>query len=184
MPQGNKRVYLSFDDGPHPEITPNVLRILKLHDAKATFFCVGQNVEKFPDTYRMILADGHKTGNHTFNHLNGWKCKPTEYFENIQKARMVIQSTYFRPPYGKITPTQIRKLRKDFYLVMWSVLSYDFDKETSPEQCLKNVLDHVCDGDIIVFHDSEKAARNMLFALPKVLVALSKKGFTFAVFND
>jgi peptidoglycan/xylan/chitin deacetylase (PgdA/CDA1 family) len=184
MPRGEKRIYLTFDDGPHPDITPMVLEILETYNAKATFFCVGHNVEKFHDTYQLILAAGHKTGNHTFNHVKGWNCAAYAYVGNVQKANVLIQSNYFRPPYGKITPAQIRRLKTNFQIVMWSVLSYDFDKETSPEQCLINVLKNVKDGDIVVFHDSEKAARNMLFTLPKVLDSLKKNGYTFAALDN
>lgn len=184
MPKGNKRIYLTFDDGPHPEITPKVLEILEAYKAKATFFCVGQNVEKFPETYQMILNAGHTTGNHSFNHLKGWKSPVNDYYENIKKASLLIQSDYFRPPYGRITPAQIRKLKKEYRIVMWSVLSYDFDKEISTEQCFKNVIDHVHDGDIVVFHDSEKASQNMLSTLPKVLETLTGRGFSFASLED
>jgi peptidoglycan/xylan/chitin deacetylase (PgdA/CDA1 family) len=184
MPKGNKRIYLTFDDGPHPDITPSVLVLLKEFDAKATFFCVGQNVEKFPETYQMILSAGHITGNHSFNHMKGWKNSVSDYYENIKKASLFIQSDYFRPPYGRITPAQIRKLKKEYRIVMWSVLSYDFDREISAEQCFKNVIYHAQDGDIVVFHDSEKASHNMLSTLPKVLEYFKERGFSFASLED
>lgn len=183
MPRGSRRIYLTFDDGPHPDITPKVLSILEKFNAKATFFCVGQNVERFPETYQMIPDAGHETGNHSFNHLKGWNETTRSYVDNVMKGQPLIQSEFFRPPYGRITSSQIRMLKPKFRIVMWSVLSYDFDKNTSPEQCLKNVTDHVKDGDIVVFHDSEKAAKNMLSALPKLLEILSAKGFTFPTLN-
>jgi peptidoglycan/xylan/chitin deacetylase (PgdA/CDA1 family) len=184
MPRGNKRIYLTFDDGPHPDITPKVLAILNEFDAKATFFCVGHNVEKYPETYQMIISAGHQVGNHSFNHLKGWRFSTKEYYDNIKKASSLIQSVYFRPPYGRITPTQICKLKKEYRIVMWSVLSYDFDNETSAGQCIENVIRNVKDGDIVVYHDSEKASENMLSTLPKVLEILKKGGFSFASLQD
>lgn len=179
MPQGNKQLYLTFDDGPHPEITPQVLDLLAKHNARATFFCVGENVAKNPKTYQQILDAGHLTGNHTYNHLNGWKTPLKEYYENTNKCREVVDSVYFRPPYGRINPCQIQTLKKEYSLVMWSVLSYDYDRETNAEQCLDYVMRHTTDGAIIVFHDSEKAAPNLLKTLPQVLSHYTKEGYRF-----
>lgn len=179
MPAGQKKIYLTFDDGPHPEITPKVLQILSDYQVKATFFCVGQNVEKYPETYQNILSSGHLTGNHTFNHSKGWKVSLNDYLDNTAKAAKLIRSDYFRPPHGRITFRQICALKKQYKIVMWTVLSYDFDKETLPEVCLSYVLKHAKDGSIIVFHDSEKAKKNMLFALPQVLEKFTRQGFTF-----
>ncbi|MDP3444410.1 MAG: polysaccharide deacetylase family protein, partial [Ignavibacteria bacterium] len=166
---GKKQLYLTFDDGPHPEITAQVIEILDKYDAKATFFCVGENVKKFPEMYQKVIDKGHLTGNHGFNHLNGWKTPLNEYYQNINLCSEYVDSKLFRPPYGRITPSQIQALKKEYTIVMWTVLSYDFDAETSPDQCVEYVLNNVSDGAIIVFHDSEKAARNMLHTLPIVL---------------
>lgn len=179
MPAGNQTLYLTFDDGPHPEITPKVLDLLDQYQAKATFFCVGENVERFPQTYAEILNKGHRTGNHTMNHLNGWKTNLNLYYENVNECRKLVDSDLLRPPYGRITPAQIQALKKEYNIVMWSVLSYDFDTETTPEQCLNYVIEHAEDGAIIVFHDSEKSARNMLAALPEVLSYYHSNGYQF-----
>jgi peptidoglycan-N-acetylglucosamine deacetylase len=179
MPEGNKQLYLTFDDGPHPEITPAILKILSDYNAKATFFCVGENVQRYPEVYGSILSAGHLTGNHSFNHFNGWKTPLNEYYENVNHCRKYVDSKWFRPPYGRISPKQIQALKNEYTIVMWSVLSYDFDPETSPEQCVNYVLDHTTDGAIVVFHDNVKAAENALFALPKVLEHYTSKGYTF-----
>ncbi len=179
MPSGNNRLYLTFDDGPHPEITPRVLKLLADYQAEATFFCVGENAAKYPDVYQMILNQGHLTGNHTFNHLNGWRTPLNEYYENVNLCRDVIDSTWFRPPYGRITPSQIQALKKEYTIVMWSVLSYDFDRETTPDQCLDYVVNNAEDGSIIVFHDSEKSEDKMFYALRRVLEHYTNLGFSF-----
>jgi peptidoglycan-N-acetylglucosamine deacetylase len=179
MPEGNKKLYLTFDDGPQPEITPQVIEILNKYDAKASFFCVGDNVLKYPETYNQLIAGGHLTGNHTFNHLNGWQTPLKEYYENANRCRELVDSSFFRPPYGRITPSQIQALKKEYTIVMWSVLSYDFDEDTSPQQCVDYVLNNSRDGAIIVFHDSLKAAPKLLEALPKVLAHYSRLGFSF-----
>ena len=181
---GRKDIFITFDDGPHPEITPNVLEILDKFGAKATFFCVGENVEKYPDTYRQILAQGHATGNHTYNHLNGWKAGKREYFENIEECAGLVNSRLFRPPYGKIGLSHINHLTKKYDIVMWSVLSYDFNKDVSPAQCLENCLNNTEEGSIIVFHDSEKASGNMLYALPRFLEKFTNEGFAFPVLSN
>ncbi len=179
MPAGNKRLYLTFDDGPHPVVTPQVLDILAKYDARATFFCIGKNVEKHPEVYHEILAQGHRTGNHSYHHINGWQTSLKVYYENAILCRNLVDSTLFRPPYGRITPSQIQTLKKEFTIVMWSVLSYDFDHETSPGQCIDYVLNNTKDGAIIVFHDSKKAAPNLLKALPVILPHFSKLGYSF-----
>jgi peptidoglycan/xylan/chitin deacetylase (PgdA/CDA1 family) len=174
-----KVIFVTIDDGPHPEITLQVLEILDRFQAKATFFCVGDNVVKHPQTYREILARGHTTGNHTFNHLKGWTTNNKTYFENIEKAAQVIESNLFRPPYGKITPIQQMQLKKQYQLIMWSVISYDFRVQITPEQCLENVIKHSFPGTIAVFHDSVKAAKNMLATLPVYLEKMSEMGYQF-----
>lgn len=179
MPEGKRKLYLTFDDGPHPEITPQVLDVLEQYQAKASFFCVGDNVQKYPDTYARLIENGHAVGNHSMNHLNGWKTNLNMYYDNVNECRQHVDSMLFRPPYGRITPSQIHTLKKEYTIVMWSVLSYDFDAETNPEQCLDYVINNTEDGAIIVFHDSVKSAANMLYALPKVLKHYSDLGFTF-----
>jgi peptidoglycan/xylan/chitin deacetylase (PgdA/CDA1 family) len=175
-------LYLTFDDGPHPVITETVLNILKKYNAKASFFCIGDNVAKYPDTYQRILSEGHTIGNHTYNHLNGWKTGDEEYLSNTRRASELIQSRLFRPPYGKIKMSQKRKLmygEMKMKIIMWSVLSGDFDKRLTPERCARYVIRSSKPGSIIVFHDSEKAAERMLFALPKVLEHFSALGYRF-----
>jgi peptidoglycan/xylan/chitin deacetylase (PgdA/CDA1 family) len=177
-----KKIYLTFDDGPHPTITMNVLDLLKAYNAKATFFCIGNNVLKYPEVYKRVIDEGHTVGNHTFNHLNGWKTADELYLNDINKAKGYIDSNLFRPPYGRISRFQIQQLLKPKYqikMVMWTVLSGDFDRDISAEKCLNNVLLSTKEGSIVVFHDSEKAAEKMLYALPKVLEQFSKKGFSF-----
>lgn len=179
-----KEMFLSFDDGPHPEITPKVLDILDEYDAKATFFCVGENVEKHHRTYAEVLKRGHKTGNHSYNHLNGWKTPNRDYFQNIEKCAGMVKSDLFRPPYGRISLTQIPSLKKKYSLIMWSVLSRDFDKNVSREQCLKNVIHNSKTGSIVVFHDSLKSSEKMLYALPKFLDHFSKQDYSFPVITN
>jgi len=178
----HKTLYLTFDDGPHPVITPFVLDELDKYNAKATFFCIGKNVKEQQQTYERIIADGHAVGNHTFNHLNGWKTADDIYINNIDEAKKHIDSAIFRPPYGKIKKSQIKKILqsdRNTRVIMWSVLSGDFDKAVSPKQCFNNVIKNVKDGSIIVFHDSEKAFEKMAYTLPLVLKYFSEKGYVF-----
>ena len=175
-----KDIYLTFDDGPTPEITEFVLAELQKYNAKATFFCIGKNVKCHHGIYEQILENGHSVGNHTFNHLNGFKTKNSVYLENVQHAAAHIHSNLFRPPYGKIKSSQGRALQKEGYkIVMWDVLSGDFDKAINPEKCLKNVLGHTNNGSIIVMHDSQKAREKIFYALPRVLAHFSEKGYNF-----
>ena len=187
IPTQEKKLFLTFDDGPHPIITIQVLDLLKAYNAKATFFCIGNNVVKYPEVYKRIIDEGHTVGNHTFNHLNGWKTPDELYLNDIEKTRDYIDSNLFRPPYGRISRFQIQQLLKPKYqmkMIMWTVLSGDFDRDISAEKCLNNVLLSTKAGSIIVFHDSEKAAEKMLYALPKVLEQFSKKGFAFEKITD
>ena len=183
LPAQNKELYLTFDDGPHPRITTWVLDELAKYGAKATFFCIGENVLRYPDTYQRILAEGHTVGNHTQNHPNGWKVPTEQYIANVEEAAKYIDSPLFRPPYGRIKSAHLRYLNKIFngkaQVIMWDVLSADFDVSFTPEQCLANVMNHTEEGSIIVFHDSEKAYRNMSFVLPKVLEHFSGEGYRF-----
>ncbi|PSL22744.1 polysaccharide deacetylase family protein [Chitinophaga ginsengisoli] len=171
-------VYLTFDDGPHPTATPFILDLLRKYEAKATFFCIGKNVIDHPDIYQRILEEGHHTGNHSHNHLNGWKTGTDKYIENILEARKYINSPLFRPPYGRITPFQIRHLKKaipNVQVIMWDVLSADFDTEISGEDCVQNVVFKAKPGSIIVFHDSTKAWDRLEYALPRVMEYFKKQ---------
>lgn len=184
FPSENKNIYLTFDDGPHPEITEEVLRILDQHKAKATFFCVGDNVKKYGETYHQIIKKGYLTGNHTFNHLNGWKTPAGEYYSNIEKCAQLVDSHLFRPPYGRIKPTQAAYLKMRYRIIMWTVLSYDFNQNLLPENCLQTSVRKTRPGSIVVFHDSEKAKRNMLYVLPRFLDHFLKLGYRFPVIPD
>ncbi|NER12692.1 polysaccharide deacetylase family protein [Leptobacterium flavescens] len=175
-----KCIYLSFDDGPTPEITEWVLNTLREYNAQATFFCIGKNVELYPEIYKKILDEGHKTGNHTQNHLKGWKTSTSDYLENIAEASSYISSNLFRPPYGRITSSQAKALQKQGYsIIMWDVLAKDWDRSISQEKCAENVLKNAREGSIIVFHDSIKAEKNMKYALRATLDHFSKKGYCF-----
>jgi peptidoglycan/xylan/chitin deacetylase (PgdA/CDA1 family) len=181
MDASEKALYLTFDDGPHPEATPYVLDQLREHNAKATFFCIGKNVAAFPDIYSRIKNEGHRVGNHTMNHLNGWKTGDKEYLNNIMEAGRYIDSKLFRPPYGRITRFQAESLKgaADFRIVMWTVLSGDFDLSITGEQCFRNVKKKSAAGSIVVFHDSEKAMPRMMPALKMTLEHFGKLGFSF-----
>ncbi|GBL34910.1 chitooligosaccharide deacetylase [Filimonas sp.] len=173
-------IYLTFDDGPHPTITPFVLDELKKHHAKATFFCIGKNVALYPEIYQQILDEGHSVGNHTQNHLNGWKTENLEYYKNIKAASKLINTRLFRPPYGRMTYAQslgVNRLFPKAKIIMWDVLSGDFDTELSPEECLNNVISATKPGSIIVFHDSEKAWERMHYTLPLFLEHCTAQGW-------
>ena len=177
-----KIIYLSFDDGPHPEATPFVLGELKKYNAKATFFCIGKNVVLQPAIYTRIIEEGHAVGNHTFNHLNGWRTGNAGYIKNVTAASELIHSNLFRPPYGKITFKQVKALGKNsvgLKVIMWTVLSGDFDNELSNAKCLNNVVKNGGSGSIVVFHDSEKALEKLQFVLPKVLAHFTDLGYQF-----
>ena len=182
MPVKEKIIYISFDDGPHPVITPFVLDELKKYNARATFFCIGKNLLENPEVYKRILEEGHAVGNHSFSHMNGWKTKNADWLADIAKAKKYIDSNLFRPPYGRITRFQLKALAGQGYrlkTVMWSVLSGDFDTAISPEACCKNVMRNAKSGSVIVFHDSEKANIRMSYALPVVLKYFTEKGYRF-----
>lgn len=170
-------VFITFDDGPHQEITPFVLETLRQHGARATFFCLGKNVETNKKVFSSIIDDGHAIGNHTYNHYNGWKTDDETYLKDVMKARKVIDSKLFRPPYGRAGRFQIQQLKKFFNIIMWDVLSGDFDINLSPEKCLKNVISNTEPGSIIVFHDSEKAFKRLEYTLPRVLENFAEKGY-------
>lgn len=169
-------VFLTFDDGPTPGITEWILATLAKYEAKATFFVLGKNVEMYPDLYQRILDEGHRVGNHTYSHQKGWRMALDRYVEDVDFAADWVQSDLFRPPYAQITPSQARLLGERYKLVMWDVLSRDYNRRISPHTCLRNVTKYLAPGAIIVFHDSEKAFRNMRYALPRTLEAIYTAG--------
>ena len=171
-----REVFLTFDDGPTPDVTVWILEELARWDAKATFFCLGRNAEEHPDLYERILAEGHRVGNHTYGHLKGWSCDAALYAADVDRAAEFIDSTLFRPPYGRISTREARLLGDRYRIVMWNIISRDYNKRLSPRACLDNVIGHVRPGDIVVFHDSKKAFRNMSYALPRTLEHLHANG--------
>lgn len=185
MPSGPQpAVYLSFDDGPHPEATSYVLEQLHRFDTKATFFCLGKNVERYPELYQRILNEGHATANHTQNHLNGWRNDNHVYYNDIFKAGKLIESRSFRPPYGRIKMSQAKRLstaKHPWKIYMWDVLSGDFDVQITPEECTHNVLSNLEPGSIVVFHDSAKAFPRMKETLPEVLKFCKEKNWQLKV---
>lgn len=174
-------VYLTFDDGPVPGVTDTILDILNNFQIKANFFCIGDNVKKHPELFQRILAEGHIVGNHTQHHLNGWKTENQIYFDDIAACEELVHAEFFRPPYGRIGFHQIQELKKKYTIVMWDVLSGDFDLEIDAQQCVNNVIDNTVAGSIIVFHDSEKAKERVLPALPQVIEILKARGYQFDV---
>lgn len=179
LPQKEKTVYLTFDDGPIPEVTPWVLDLLKKYNIKATFFCVGDNVRKYPEVFKMVVSAGHSVGNHTFNHLQGFKVRSGKYVENVELADSYIRSNLFRPPHGHLRIRQGTKLSKKFRFVMWDVITRDYNMKLSGEYVLNVVKRYVRNGSIIVFHDSIKAEKNMKYALPKAIEFLLSEGYKF-----
>ncbi|EPR72822.1 Polysaccharide deacetylase [Winogradskyella psychrotolerans RS-3] len=200
----SKELYLTFDDGPTPEVTDWVLSTLNDYNAKATFFCIGNNIEKYPEIFQTIINEGHAIGNHTYNHLKGWKYKAKDYLDDVEKTQDLINSKFqkyhtersqsacdnnsslklFRPPYGKFKSKQSKQLQELGYkIVLWDVLPYDWDNSVTEGTCLNNVTSTAEEGSIIVFHDSIKAARNLKYVLPKVLEYYSKRGFEFKSIN-
>lgn len=180
QPTEKREIFLTFDDGPIPEVTPWVLDQLDFYKAKATFFCVGDNVRKYPHIFEQVLDEGHQIGNHTFNHLNGWQTSVEEYTENIEKCANYVESSLFRPPYGKISRRQSQLIADHFTIVMWDVLSGDFDPNLSKIACLQNVLNHTSAGSIIVFHDNIKSFEKLKYVLPRVLKYYTELGYTFS----
>lgn len=203
-----KELYLTFDDGPTPEVTTWTLDILKQYNIQATFFCIGSNIKKHPKIFERIILEGHSIGNHTQHHIKGWKTKTEAYLQDIVEAQQQIDNSicafqqsfqdekksdlnnsdsltnYFRPPYGQIRPEQGKELiALGYHIIMWDVLSFDWEVKVSPEQCLNNVISKSKAGSIIVFHDSVKASKNMMFALPKVIEKFRNDGYEFKALN-
>ena len=177
FPDSDHTVYLTFDDGPTPHVTPWVLDRLEKHGAKATFFCLGRNVDAHPNLYRDILEQGHATGNHTYSHMKGFRASPQRYMDDVELARGLIDSRLFRPPYGRILPAQVRAVRQKYRIIMWDVLSIDYNRKLHGDRVVKNVTHHTKPGSIIVFHDSDKARKNLYYALPRVLDFLNEQGY-------
>lgn len=188
----SKALYLTFDDGPVPAVTPWVLDLLAEYDAKATFFCIGENVQKHPEIFRRILKEGHQVGNHTYNHLNGWRTSVSEYLSNTKKTSEIFQEVnpdftdeLFRPPYGKIRNSQAKALEQNGYkIVMWDILSGDYDQNFSISQCYDHVIKHAQPGSSIVFHDSQKASKNLKGILPEILDYYKEKDMEFRSLKD
>lgn len=184
-----KVIYLTFDDGPIPEITPFVLEELKKINAKATFFCVGENIEKHPHIFSEIIQSGHHFGNHTFNHLKGWQSENEYYYENIAKLDKTVTalgfepSPLFRPPYGRLKSSQGQFLKSKYKIVMWSLLTCDYDKNYDAQVCLDNAIKNTKRGSIVVFHDSLKAEKNLRYVLPKYLAYFATQGYRFETLN-
>ncbi|MEK6480756.1 polysaccharide deacetylase family protein [Catalinimonas sp. 4WD22] len=185
--ESGKKIFLTFDDGPVSEVTPFVLDTLKDYDAEATFFCVGENVDRYPQIYQEILDAGHRTGNHTYNHLNGWRTENTYYLQNIMYCRQSqeqftneLKKPLFRPPYGKIKRSQIKLLKNEYQIVMWDILAGDYDPDFPAEKCLQKCVHHTTHGTIIIFHDSHKAAKNLKYVLPHYLAHFAEAGYQFS----
>jgi peptidoglycan/xylan/chitin deacetylase (PgdA/CDA1 family) len=171
IPEKDKTLYLTFDDGPHPVVTPFVLEELEKYNAKATFFCLGENVLRYPDVYQQILDQGHAVGNHTYDHINGWKSNEEEYVENVMMAGKLINSVLFRPPYGRVKRSQIKSLtvQKKMKVIMWNIVAGDWVQTNDAGMCFQNIKKKTVEGDIIVLHDSEKAWKRMSYCLRKIL---------------
>lgn len=180
IPQAEKTVYLTFDDGPVPIYTPQVIKILQQYNVPATFFMVGENVFKFPDMFQFVKENGYAFGSHTYNHLKGWATDTKTYIENVKKGAEITGSSLYRPPYGKMWPWQASKLYDDLHIIMWDIITMDYDHNLTGEDCFQNVKNYVRNGSIIVFHDSPKTEKNLLYALPKTIEYLQKENYTFA----
>ncbi|MFN8436325.1 MAG: polysaccharide deacetylase family protein [Cytophagales bacterium] len=182
VPTNEKKIFLTFDDGPIPEVTEFVLETLAQYNAKAVFFCVGDNIKKHPEVFLKVVNEGHKIGNHTFNHLKGWKTDNNTYFENIQSCEEIIgqySSGFFRAPYGRIKRSQIKHLKSKYKIIMWDVLSADYEKFLSKEKCLEGTIKATRNGSIVLFHDHLKTYEKIKYVLPKYLDHFSKLGYTF-----
>jgi peptidoglycan/xylan/chitin deacetylase (PgdA/CDA1 family) len=184
IPNKENKIYLTFDDGPIPEVTTWVLDTLRNYNIKATFFCLGCNVAKNPAIFNQIVNDGHAVGNHSYHHLSGWETDDEAYLRNINKCNKEVNSKLFRPPYGRIKKSQIAEVVKDYKVIMWDVISGDFDPKTAPEKCLSNVIKNTAPGSVIVFHDSEKASKNLKYTLPKAIEYLLEQGYVFDVISE
>ena len=179
-----KFVCLTFDDGPVEGVTSQVLDILDKYSVKATFFCVGDNVRQSPDLFSEIKSRGHSVGNHTMHHIKGFEHSIEGYVRDVEEANVSIKSRLFRPPYGRIRFSQLLRIKKNYRVIMWDVITRDYNQNLSPEKCLQVVKKHTKSGSIIVFHDSVKAAKNMLYALPKAIEWLKAEGYEFRLIDE
>ena len=175
-----KKIWITFDDGPNEKVTPYLINVLEKFDIKATFFIIGNQAKKYPELVKLIINNGHKIGNHSFSHLNGFSTNNNKYFEDIEQAKKYIDSDIFRPPYGKITPFQIKNLKKDFKIIMWDIMSWDFKENISSNKIYKNVIDNVENGSIILFHNNLKSYNNLKNSLEIILEKLKDKGYQFS----
>lgn len=179
--RSEKCLFLTFDDGPVPDVTEEIIFILKKYGIRATFFCVGENIQRHPQLFEELKVEGHRIGNHSYNHLNGWATSDEAYLQNVEQCEALTQTKLFRPPYSKIRRSQIRALKDQYEIIMWDVVSRDYDPQVSPEQCLKNTLKHTGNGSIIVFHDHVKAWNNVRYALPRAVEQWLSEGYRFEV---
>ncbi len=181
MPSAEQIIYLTFDDGPINDVTPWILNLLQHYTIKATFFCVGDNVQKNPLIFNRIVNEGHKVGNHTFNHLKGWKTSTSEYLKNVARCEVFTESKLFRPPYGKIKTSQFKEICKEYKVIFWDVLTHDYDSLLPKETCLKNSIKYTRNGSIVVFHDNIKAENTLKYVLPKYIEHFIELNYKFAV---
>ncbi len=181
IPTSKREVFLTFDDGPVPEVTPLVIEILKKYNIKATFFCVGENVQKYPEVFKMLSKNGHATGNHTFHHVKAFKTEYNTYLSEVENCNQLVNSNLFRPPHGQIDRKIAQTLRKNFKIIMWTALTGDYNNKLSGQQCLENAIKNTRPGSIIVFHDSIKAHDRMVFALPLYIEYCLKEGYSFKI---
>jgi len=187
MTDKEKKLYITFDDGPHPAITPFVMEQLKKYNAKATFFCIGDNVDKYPETYRLYEQQGHITGNHTQHHINGWKSSDEIYLNDIAAASVSVKSNLFRPPYGRMKKSQVKKILQrepKMKIVMWNILAGDWVPDLKPEKCYQRIKKKITTGDIIVLHESDKSWERMSYVLPRLLEDFSRLGFSFHAITE
>ena len=172
-----KKIWITFDDGPHEKVTPYLIDVLEKFEIKATFFIIGNQAKKYPELVKLIINNGHKIGNHSFSHLNGFSTNNNKYLEDVEQAKKYIDSDIFRPPFGKITPFQIKNLKKDFKIIMWDIMSWDFKENIYPNKIYKNVIDNVENGSIILFHNNLKSYNNLKNSLEIILEKLKDKGY-------
>lgn len=176
---GEKNLYLTFDDGPTAGVTDVLLDLLKNFNAKASFFCIGKNIQENPELFQRVIDEGHEIGNHTYQHLNGWKSKTIDYLRDVKEFEHIYKSNFFRPPYGRLKPGQIAALKDKYQIMMWSALSMDYHPRVSKEDCYEKAVKQLKPGNIILFHDSIKAKEKMLFAVEKLLKKASEEGYAF-----
>ena len=175
-----KKIWITFDDGPDEKVTPYLINVLEKFNIKATFFVIGNQAKKYPELVKLIINNGHKIGNHSFSHLNGFSTNNNKYLEDVEQAKKYIDSDIFRPPFGKITPFQIKNLKKDFKIIMWDIMSWDFKENIYPNKMYKNVIDNVENGSIILFHNNLKSYNNLKNSLEIILEQLKDKGYQFS----